>query len=55
MFREVWKCQLCGEIMYGKDRKSTELNKEIIGYKLHGCKDGSFGNGMLIGFKKIEK
>ena len=51
-YREVWRCMLCGEKMYGKERKRSELSTNIVGYKLHGCKDGSYGTGELIGFEK---
>lgn len=51
-YREVWKCMKCGEIMYGDERNRSELNRNLLGFKLHGCKNGDYGTGYLIGFEK---
>lgn len=68
MYRQVYKCRLCGE-KFAVGKKYTDkgaikkiVNMEMIlpplqcslGYTTHGCKDGSYGLAELQGFKKVE-
>lgn len=50
-YKEVYKCLLCGEIIYGNDRERSNVDGRP-GFRLHGCKDGNYGIGMLVGYKK---
>lgn len=51
-YKEVYKCLMCGAKIYGNERKRSDVDGRP-GFRLHGCSDGSFGIGMLVGYEKV--
>lgn len=52
-YKEVYKCQRCGETIYGEERTRSQLDGRTA-FRMHGCLNGDFGIGMLVGFEKVK-
>lgn len=52
-YKEVYKCLLCGAVIYGNERGKSAVDGRP-GFRLHGCENGNFGIGMLVGYEKVD-
>ena len=60
-YKQVYKCQLCGELYFGRDvqfeTKEDAFDRENKNIRntffatFHACRNGDVGNGYFVGLK----